>query len=710
MDINNCYKKIFNILTIEKMELSINSNLKKLGYIYFLDCVNRFSKIETTKENKQILENYLYEYIKIYIINNKYKFGRYEFLKNLELDKFQVIEKLIVNRLSKDELIKLVDSFLKNKCDIISIFKFIENNEKIVTNIDNSEYWFTDNYISNIKETYLGKLIIIKNLNYKITNKLIIKKLCGWILKLIKLNDFDNCNIINIKYFIFFKKLINEKKYSEEFLNSLNKVELSNKIDNNIFIICYFFLKNGIINNINKFFELKKNIKLIDIKLSNIYTSNNIDNINRINVISELQFIKKDMKKLKKNIEVNLSNNNNIIKNYCIFICKLITIKLDKNIIKDYCSILINILKYFNNNDIYISNYIFDIFININNIEIEILCVEYIANYIQLFEFDKLDNKIINKLFNIFININTLKLNKYEFYEPRYYVLYLIKYINKYLSIDNYLLNNNEIFNKYIKIILNDLSELFFQIIYYLDELNNIYILDNENNENLVKYVKMIETFNIFFYENIDQLYLISNNINIVSKLDKYIYNKIIQILYHNIKKILLNLDEYIYIIDLYEINFNLFDLLVKVLLIIFNFNKNNKLLLHFYKLELEYKLLNEIKTILFENNIVSWIIYYKIIELQQMYDKYIKNHNISLNDKFIDPILFTEIVNPIILPNSNIILNYETIRQHLENSKTDPFDRTYLTLDLINEYNKQDHVKEIIEKFNKDKKNDKCS
>ena len=56
------------------------------------------------------------------------------------------------------------------------------------------------------------------------------------------------------------------------------------------------------------------------------------------------------------------------------------------------------------------------------------------------------------------------------------------------------------------------------------------------------------------------------------------------------------------------------------------------------------------------------------------------------------------------ILPNSNIILNYETIKQHLENSQTDPFDRTALTMEIILEYNKKKHVKDRINKFNEEK------
>ena len=717
MDIDNCYKNIFNVSTIEKLELSINYKLKKIGYIYFLNCIERFSKIETTEKNIQILSDYIFEYIKLYIVDNKYKFGKSEFIKNLKLNnKSIIIEKMISERLNSDQLIKLMDGFLLDKQYIINIFLLIEDNDKILNNISQSQYWFMDNSVNNMNNTYVGKLINCKHNKYLITNTILNNLICEWVFKLVKLGDFDENPTIYINILSFFWKMLNIK--SNQYIKYIDNIEYdSNNIEKNIFYICYKFFKIGIINNILQYFELKKNIKYIDNKLINIYSNNKINNIKRIQIISENQIIKNNMKKHKKILETILNEKKEIITKYCTFISSLIlediitnsslSIISNKYFIKEYCSNLIYILKFYNINDKTIYNFIFDLLKSSEDLDIEIVCIEYIVNYIQIYSIDIIDKNILNKLFDIFIKLNETKLTKYELYEPRYYILYIYKYINKYIfNIDDYILINIDKFNNYIKFILNDLSELFYEIIFYFDKLSNIYILSNDNNDESNNIINILETFTTFFNEYIEQLYLLSNNNKIICQFDKYVYNKICNILFHNIKKIVSNLDTYIYIIDLYNINFNLLDFLIKIILIIFNFNKNDELLLDFYKLEFDYKILNDIKCALFHNNIISWTIYYKIVELQINYNKYIieNKQQLNINSKFLDPLLCTEITNPVILPNSNIILNFETIKQHLENSQTDPFDRTILTMEIIIDYNEQKHIKDIISKFIQEK------
>lgn len=716
MDIDNCYKYIFNTTSIEKLELSINYKLKKIGYNYFLNCINRFSKVKTTDENIEQLSNYIFEYIKLIIVDNKYKFGRSEFLKNLKSNNSsKIIEKIINDRLNGEEIIKLMDILLLEKSNIINIFYLLEENENILKNIIKSNYWFMDNCINNMSKSYLGQIINNKTL-YIITNELLINLVCEWMFKLIKLEDFEekSSNFINVLSF-FFNYLDNKLINYDNYIQDIENIEFDKcNMQKNIFNICYIFFNIGIINNINEFFELKKNIKNIDNKLINIYSNDKINNIKRIQIITENQIKKNNLKKQKKILETSLNNKKDDVINYCIYICEIllnnniINNNKNGNIIKNFTYNLINILKFYHINSKIIFNYIFKVLQNVKNIEIEIICIEYLVNYIQIYTIEDIDKNILNKLFSIFIKSNETKLTKYELYEPRYYILYIIKYINNYIfSIEDYILLNIDNFNTYIRIILNDLAELFYEIIYYFDKLSNIFILSNNKNE-LNDIINILETFITFFKENIEQIYILSNNNKIISKFDKFVYNKICNILFHNLKKIVSNIDTYIYIIDTYNINFNLADFLIKINLIIFNFNKNEKLLLEYYKLEYDYNLLNDMKEILFQNQIISWTIFYKLNELQINYNKYIAKNKKSLNSKFLDPLLFTEITNPIILPNSNIIINFETIKQHLENSKTDPFDRTYLTIEILLEYNKKNHVIELVNKFIQEK-NENC-
>ena len=66
-------------------------------------------------------------------------------------------------------------------------------------------------------------------------------------------------------------------------------------------------------------------------------------------------------------------------------------------------------------------------------------------------------------------------------------------------------------------------------------------------------------------------------------------------------------------------------------------------------------------------------------------------------------------ITEPIVLPESNIILDKKTIINHLIHDKTDPFNRTPLTLEDIETHNKRldvlDKLNSFINKFNKWKK-----
>jgi Kip1 ubiquitination-promoting complex protein 1 len=52
--------------------------------------------------------------------------------------------------------------------------------------------------------------------------------------------------------------------------------------------------------------------------------------------------------------------------------------------------------------------------------------------------------------------------------------------------------------------------------------------------------------------------------------------------------------------------------------------------------------------------------------------------------DEFLDPLLSTIMTDPVLLPDSNITVDRATIERHLMSSKTDPFNRSPLTLDAV--------------------------
>ena len=59
-----------------------------------------------------------------------------------------------------------------------------------------------------------------------------------------------------------------------------------------------------------------------------------------------------------------------------------------------------------------------------------------------------------------------------------------------------------------------------------------------------------------------------------------------------------------------------------------------------------------------------------------------------NIPDDFLDPIYNTLIENPIILPSSKKIMDYDIIKQHLFYGNFDPFNRDKLTIDMIDDYN----------------------
>ena len=52
--------------------------------------------------------------------------------------------------------------------------------------------------------------------------------------------------------------------------------------------------------------------------------------------------------------------------------------------------------------------------------------------------------------------------------------------------------------------------------------------------------------------------------------------------------------------------------------------------------------------------------------------------------DEFLDPLMFTFMKDPVLLPTSGTIIDRATITQHLLNDPNDPFNRKDLTIDMV--------------------------
>lgn len=52
--------------------------------------------------------------------------------------------------------------------------------------------------------------------------------------------------------------------------------------------------------------------------------------------------------------------------------------------------------------------------------------------------------------------------------------------------------------------------------------------------------------------------------------------------------------------------------------------------------------------------------------------------------DEFLDPLMFTFMKDPVLLPTSDTVVDRSTITQHLLNDSHDPFNRKELTMDMV--------------------------
>jgi hypothetical protein len=115
-------------------------------------------------------------------------------------------------------------------------------------------------------------------------------------------------------------------------------------------------------------------------------------------------------------------------------------------------------------------------------------------------------------------------------------------------------------------------------------------------------------------------------------------------------------------------------------------------------------KMINKMKGILVKINKISYLEAYKLNTLsEKLNSKYNKNlelEDIEIPDEFCDPILDTLIIDPVYLPNTDIIMDKEVIARHLITDQHNPFNREELTLEILEKYNQQEEIKKSVDIF----------
>lgn len=709
----------------------------------------------------------LYEYIdklcnqsnnEIYTISLEFF---YKFVNNLE---YNDLEEFILNIVGIINIINIKKYTLQN---LIEFYNIIIKYPKVCEIIIKSDKWLFDNAFQNENNSYLGKLIskvdffkpnwnnninLLCNIFTKLLNSNIKNNIYKWLITSITHNKskitiantteilFSNNLLINIFYIL--KNELTTLTKTTDFYTSIDisYYKLETKLLENdsidiltanknsiIFFLTYWYFVLGPKYIINNYELYKKEINYIDQKIYDISNSNwwNEHHDLRIQYISKLKKKKNYYKKT--NNEYNKFIDNNEAMNSYVDVCNIIaeTILQNDNLFNNnemLISLLDSLIILKNNYDI--KNNI-DLIIKIldsnNQLLIKYKCIELLVNYIptygiQYIEYSKFQNNIVHLLIKIFNDSEFLQNEQfYDKYEPRYHISFFLRFLTNHTSYKDTFINllniSDAISEKFITYIINDISELFYEIIYHFEKIDNLYNkLHNEvsieSEDDYTKVSKLLETFTTFLNEKIIMLEYIFNQINIFT-ISQNIIHKIEKIILHLLRKIIINSTNYSNIITMNKINLDLYTITIKILYIIINLYKSNdfKNYLHEQEQCFSKNIFTLIKKEHFTDAIKSWYIYYNLLQLEYNINES-KIIEKEIPDKYLDPLLNTLITSPVILPESKIIIDIETIKKHLETHKDDPFNRTPLTIDQLLEYNNTDDIKEKLTEFIKEVKN----
>lgn len=682
----------------------------------------------------------------------------YKFVNNLE---YNDLEEFILNIIGIINIINIKKYTLQN---LIEFYNIIIKYPQVCEIITKSNNWSFDNAFQNETQSYIGKLIskvdffkphwydninLLCNVFNKLLSSEIKKSIYVWLIdnilynkvKLSSVNTdiklFSNNILINLFYilknelFILsktpeFYKSIDIKYYKLDSISS-DEFDIENDKNSLVFFITYWIFLLGPKYIINNYEDYKKEINYIDQKIYEISNSNwwNEHCDLRIQYISKLKKKRNDYKKV--NSEYSKFLDNKEIMNGYVDTCNLIAnLMLKNDSLFDCTELLISLI-----DSLIILKDNYDIKSNIdlvlkilnsdNQLLIKYKCIELLVNYIptyglQYLEYPEFKDNIMLLLINTYNKSETLQNDQfYDKFEPRYHISFFLRFLTNHTpyndTFTNILNSKEQSSENFVSYILNDISELFYEIVYHFEKIE--FLHNNMNNETNIDYeddytkvYKLLETFTTFLNENIVMLDYIFNNIDITT-LSNELINKIEQTIMHFLRKNISNINNYSNIITVNKINLDLYTLTIKILNIVINLYDSEyfKNYLHEQEQCFSKNIFTLIKNEYFNDNIRSWNIYYNLIHLEQNLDdsKVIEK---EIPDKYLDPILNTLITCPVILPESQVIIDLTTIKKHLETHDDDPFNRTPLTIDTLFEYNNKDDIKEKLTEFIKEAKN----
>jgi len=698
VEVNEVYKTIINkIIKKNKNDIFVEMCdycLKEEEYIYFIDNFSNYL------QSQDIIYNYKYNLVTLFLNRPRL---------NLLLSKIDLTNclNLIINKdiitKPKSSNYNIFDIFLKllknkdTRCKIIDYFsehihKLKENkNIKIFIDLDLEKgahllYIFQVNLVlllidlwsNGINETKLQK-ISKKEINYLSITFYQIQNILEY--TLIKIYQEKKTRITELQKV---KELIELYKDNDYISYTIYK-KLKTDLEVNINII-YTIIKNkNIILSLSKFYD---NTILW---LNNNYLEQSNQELDQEREQECFNDILENMYIFYKNNKIELTQSvTELLEN--IYLGKITNnpnIKI--NYIYLFNNYLLEIVDY-NSKTIAIHN-----FVNYDkNISKLTLCLLTLSNS---FKKSFNNDQIYNNIYPMSLLTNVFNLTIYNVDDFRYYfnskinMKYFKELIYENLSNFQYIVDEIlELLNK-----INNVEQSNINLEGNLDELseedNDIV---NESKEKINNYTIYLHIFSLFIIKT-SKYY---SNIILCDEI-KHSLNNIIILIINN-----LTIHQKKYkVINKSELKFIPIDLLITIKSILLNliYIRKNESIVSLLISENDSYIKNSIKrlsNILSKKNQIKSIDYSYLIFLNdKINDKIDNNKEIEIPDDLCDPIMDTLIENPVMLPN-NIIIDYGTISRHLLTNESNPFNREPLTLEILDEYNKKDSIKNEIDLF----------
>ena len=700
VDANEVYKTILNkIIKKNKNDIFVeicDYCLKEEEYIYFIENFSNYL------QSQDILYNYKYNLVTLFLNRPRLNL----LLSKIDLTNClnMIINKDIITK-PKSSNYNTFDIYLKllktkdTRCKIIDYFSEhihkLKENKNIKSFIDldlekgdhllyifqiNLVLLLIDLWSNGINETKLQK-ISKKETNY------------------LSITFYQIQNIL--EYTLI--KIYQEKKTRITELQKVKELIELYKDNDYISYTMYKKLKTDLEVNINIIYTIIKNKNII-LSLSKFY-DNTILWLNN-------NYLEQSNQEQDLDLELEQECFNDILENMYIFyknnkieLTKSVT-ELLENIylgkITNNPNIKINYIYLFNNYLLEIVDYnsktiAIHNFVNYDkNISKLTLCLLTLSNS---FKKSFNNDQIYNNIYPMSLLTNVFNLTIYNVDDFRYYfsskinLKYFKELIYENLSHFQYVVDEIlELLNK-----INSVEQSNINLEVNLDELseedNDIV---NESKEKINNYTIYLHIFSSFIIKT-SKYY---SNIILCDEI-KHSLNNIIILIINNIT---IHQKKY-KVINKSALKFTPIDLLITIKSILLNliYIRKNESIVSLLISENDSYIKNSIKrlsNILSKKNQIKTIDYSYLHFLNdKINDKIDNNKEIEIPDDLCDPIMDTLIENPVMLPN-NIIIDYGTISRHLLTNESNPFNREPLTLEILDEYNKKDSIKNEIDLF----------